>query len=58
MRGAGQTAQREPGIQHMRVEVDLNGWADIASAVEFWTWHHCEGREGLVPRRIWTVTLP
>jgi hypothetical protein len=57
IRGAGQTAQREPGLQHMRVVIDLSQcpWCN-ATSIQFWTRHDCAGQ--IVDSMMWEVGVP
>jgi hypothetical protein len=57
IRGPGQDAQREPGIQHMRVIVDLTGcpWCD-ATDIQFWARHDCSGQ--FVDTLMWELGVP
>jgi hypothetical protein len=54
VRHAGETAQRFPGIQHLRWDIDLNVWNP--DTVEIWTRHDCGGRR--VDRMMAEIEVP
>ena len=55
IRGPGQDELRHPGFQHMRVNVDLNGWWD-SRTIQFFTRHECRGR--IVDTLMWEIDTP
>jgi hypothetical protein len=56
IRLGGQGMQRIEGAQHLRWDIDLNGWNP--SYVELWASHECDGHIAHIDRMMARVAVP